>query len=89
MVHSSTMILIATLQGEDGLQVRLAQIVGRSDYLKPTCMQGLPWCPGWAPWSHTAFTNDIVLVRLAQPATFTRKIAPIPIMEEEVKPGEQ
>ena len=67
----------------------MAELLGRPDYRQPACERGLLWCPGWAPWSHTDFTNDIVLVRRAQPAKFTRKIAPIPIMEEEVKPGEQ
>ena len=99
MIHSSTMILINGPQlnydsnsyssgrgraaGQTGTNCGSQRLPEAHLHAGPTVV------PRLGPLVHTAFTNDIVLVRLAQPATFTRKIAPIPIMEEEVKPGEQ
>ena len=66
----------------------MAELLGRPDYRQPACERGLLWCPGWAPWSHTDFTNDIVLVRLAgRPLPPTRKIAPISVGSQLVSPG--
>ena len=66
----------------------MAELLGRPDYRQPACERGLLWCPGWAPWSHTDFTNDIVLVRLAgRPLPTTRKIAPISVGSHLLSPG--
>ncbi len=83
-------IIYTFKKGEDGVEVRVVELVGRSDYRQPACERGLPWCPVWAPWSHSDFTNDIVLMRLGGPplpTTTTTKIAPIIVGTRLLPPG--
>jgi hypothetical protein len=65
----------------------VAEILARPDYRQPACGRGV-WCPDWAPWAHTLYTNDIAVLRLAGPALhYSSKIAPIRVGTKLLTPG--